>query len=63
MKFSRFIKGPQIHFWISDKVVSPTAPSAGGDKKEKQPEGLTIQHKTQLGKEQEIPQHYHVEIF
>lgn len=63
MLMRRIIKGPQIHFWVSEKVVSPEEPDSPCCPKGKGEDTKNIQPTRQSTKVQPLPRCSHVEIF
>lgn len=56
-------KGPQIHFWISDKVVSNTEQQETIVEEGNNAQSSECYCQDDCQKERSIPPYYHVEIF
>jgi hypothetical protein len=64
MVFHRFTKGPQIHFWISDQVVSEHEPPQTNSEAGNRPQALDRPAPDDRRKgDGTLPPYYHVEIF
>jgi hypothetical protein len=63
MIFQRIVKGPQIHFWISDKEVTPAKTCSSACPAEQPAEGFAAQQNELAIKRQVLPRYFHVEIF
>lgn len=56
-------KGPQIHFWISEKAASKTEPQQTPSDEGELPLVSDTHPKEDCQKERSLPPYYHVEIF
>jgi hypothetical protein len=63
MVLNRFNSGPQIHFWISEKVVSNTEPQDNNSDEMENPQTPDKYPQDVNQKDRGIPPYYHVEIF
>jgi hypothetical protein len=63
MVLNRFNSGPQIHFWISEKVVSETEQQQTVVDEGDGAQSLECCQQEDCQKERCIPPYYHVEIF
>lgn len=58
-----FTRGPQLHFWISDTVVSKTEQQETVVEKGKTSHSPECYCQEESKKEHGLPPYYHVEIF
>ena len=63
MVLNRFTKGPQIHFWISDKVVSSSKPPQTNSEVGEPLQSPGASPQDDRRKDRSLPPYYHVEIF
>lgn len=63
MVLNRFNTGPQIHFWISEKVVSNTEPQEHNSDEVENPQAPDRYPQDASQKDRGLPPYYHVEIF
>jgi hypothetical protein len=63
MVLNRFNSGPQIHFWISEKVVSNTESQEDNSDEVDAPLVPDTYPQDARRKDRDLPPYYHVEIF
>jgi hypothetical protein len=57
------VKGPQIHFWVSEQVVYLSGPDKTNSEGEEQDEARLPAPPVEEGQSRGLPPYHHVEIF